>query len=166
MASGTLLCRFGAPAGQPPATGFATPDVRNGLFVLDFDAVAAEYTHFVDVLPPTYGGGGLTVKLRWMASTAVSGTVRWWVTIERHQRGVDDSDADSFSAGVNVGTAAIAPCGTEMETVIVLPAGAAMDNLQVGERFRLRTFRDAAGTTGVDDMAGDAELVQVDVYET
>lgn len=163
MASGALLCRFGAAANMPSATGYATPDVRNGVMVLDFDAVTSEGANFLDVLPPTYSGGGLTAKLRWMASTATSGTVRWNVVIERHQRGVDDSDVDSFGPN-NFATAqaAIAPCGTEMETVIVIPAGAQMDNVVAGERFRLKVARDVAN----DDMAGDAELVQVDVYET
>lgn len=163
MASGNLLCRFGAAANQPTLVAYATPDVRNGLLVLDYDPAVSEAAVFVDVLPPAYGGGGLTIKIRWMASTATSGTVRWAVLIERHQRGVDDSDVDSFAAATfGVAQAAIAPSGTEMETTIVVAAGAAMDNLAVGERFRLKVTRDVAN----DDMAGDAELVQVDVYET
>lgn len=164
MASGNLLSRFGAAANMPPATMFATPDVRNGLLVLDFDATLSEGAIFADVLPPIYSGGGLTIRIRWMASTAVSGGVRWGVFIERHQRGVDDSDADSFAAAVYGTTQAVAPSGTEMETAITLAAGAAMDNLAVGERYRLKVARDVVHAT--DDMAGDAELVQVDVLET
>lgn len=166
MASGALLSRFGAAANQPPAASFATPDVRNGLLVLDFDAAVDESALFVDVLPPNYGGGGLTVKLRWMASTATSGMTRWQVAIERHQRGVDDSDGDSFAAAASAGSVAAGVSGSEVETVIALAAGAAMDNLAVGERFRLKVTRDADQTSGTDDMAGDAELVQVDIYET
>ena len=41
-----------------------------------------------------------------------------------------------------------------------------MDGLVVGERFRLLDRRDGSGVTGLDDMGGDAELVQVDVLET
>ena len=164
MASGTLLCAFDAQAAQPHPSNSATPDTRNGLLVLDFDAAAIEAVCFVGRLPPNYGGGGLTIKLRWMASTAVSGSVRWQLSIERHQRGVDDTDLNSFVASAMVTTAAVSPCGTEMETLISLTAGAAMDNLQIGERFRLYVFRVA--TDAGDDMAGDAELVQLDIYET
>jgi hypothetical protein len=73
---------------------------------------------------------------------------------------------DSFAAAQSAGTVAIAPSGTEMETTITITNGAAMDNLAVGERYRLKITRDADQTTGTDDMAGDAELVQVDVIET
>ena len=166
MASGALLSRFGAAANQPPVTAYATPDVRNGLMVLDFDAAVDESAVFVDTLPPTYGGGGLSIRIRWMASTATSGTTRWQAAIERHQVGTDDSDADSFAAAQSGGTAAVAPSGTEMVTTIAITNGAAMDNLVVGERFRLKVTRDADGTSGTDDMAGDAELVHVDVLET
>jgi hypothetical protein len=166
MASGNVLARFGAAANQPPAAAYATPDVRNGLLVLDFDAAVDESAVFVDALSPAYGGGGLTIKIRWMASTAISGTTRWLVAIERHQRGVDDSDVDSFVTAASAGNAAPAISGTEVETTITIANGAAMDNLAVGDRFRLKVTRDADQTTGVDDMAGDAELVQVDVLET
>jgi hypothetical protein len=166
MASGNLLSRFGAAANQPPAAAYATPDVRNGLLVIDFDAAVDESAVFVDVLPPTYGGGGLTVKIRWMASTATSGTTRWLAAIERHQRGTDDQDVDSFAAAQAAGTAAAGVSGSEVETVITLSAGANMDSLAVGERYRLKITRDADQSTGTDDMAGDAELVQVDVLET
>jgi len=164
MASGNVLSRFGAASNQPPVTAYATPDVRNGLLVLDFDAAVDESAMFVDALSPAYSGGGLTVKVRWMASTATSGQTVWKVAIERHQRGTDDSDTDSFAAPAYAGSAAIAPSGTEMETSIALTHGAAMDNLAVGERFRLKVSR--AATDGTDDMAGDAELVQVDIIET
>jgi hypothetical protein len=166
MAAGNLLCSFDPQANQPPAAAYATPDVRNGLLVLDFDPAADESAIFVSRLPPTYGGGGLTIKIRWMASTATTGTTRWLAAIERHQRGSDDSDADSFAAGGGAGSVAAAICGSEVETTIALTAGAQMDNLAVGERFRLKITRDADQSTGTDDMAGDAELVQVDVLET
>ena len=166
MASGNLLQQFDMAAHQAPSSGYATPDVRNGLLVLDFDATVDESTVFVGRLPPNYAGGGLTVKLRWMASTATSNTVRWEAAIERHQRGTDDQDADSFAAAQSAGTAAVAPSGTEMETTIAFTSGAQMDGLVAGDRFRLKITRDANGTSGTDDMAGDAELVQVDVFET
>lgn len=166
MASGNLLCPFDAAANQPPAANYATPDVRNGLLVLDFDPAADESAIFVGRLPPNYAGGGLTVKIRWMATSATSGSSRWQAAIERHLRGTDDQDADSFASAQSAGTAAVSPTGTEMETTITFTSGAQMDSLAAGDRFRLKITRDADGTSGTDDMTGDAELVQVDVLET
>lgn len=166
MASGQLLSRFTAAANSPPASNGATPDVRNGLLVLDFDPGTDESAVFVDTLPPNYSGGGLTIKTSWMASTATSGPARWQTAIERHQRGTDDQDADSFASAQSAGTAATSPSGTEMQTTTTHTSGANMDNLAAGERFRLKVTRDADGTSGTDDMAGDAELVMVEVFET
>lgn len=166
MASGQTLCRFTPAANQPPSSAYATPDVRNGLLVLDFDAAADENAIFVDVLPRNYGGGGLTVYIHWMASTATTGSCRWQAAIERHLAGTDDSDADSFAAAQSAGGTAVTPSGTEIVTAITFTNGAQMDSLAVGERFRLKVTRDADGTSGTDDMAGDAELVAIEIKET
>lgn len=166
MASGNTIAIFSPHHNQPPAASYATPDVRNGLLVLDFDAAADESAIFVGVLARHYGGGGLTVDLHWMATTAVTGTCRWQVSIERHQAGTDDSDADSFATANSAGTAAPATSGSEAVTSIAFTSGAQMDSLAAGERFRLKVSRDADGTSGTDDMAGDAELTMVEVRET
>lgn len=166
MASGNTLLTFTPQANNPPSSGYATPDIRGGLFVLDFDPTTDETAIFVGILPRNYAGGGLTVSLHWMASSAVSGSTRWDVAIERHQAGVDDQDTDSFATSVTAGTAAASPSGTEMITALAFTNGAAMDSLAVGERFRLRVRRDADQTSGTDDMAGDAELSSIEIRET
>lgn len=166
MASGATLLVFTTAANQPPAAAYATPDLRNGLLVLDFDPAVDESAIVVGILPRVYGGGGITVYLHWMATTAVAGSCRWQVAFERHQPGTDDSDADSFAAPQSAGGVAPAVSGAELVTAIPFTDGAQLDGLLAGERFRLKVTRDADGTSGTDDMAGDAELVAIELKET
>lgn len=166
MASGNTLCVFTAQSNMPPAANAATFDVRNGLLVLDFDAATDEAAIFAGILPRHYAGGGLTVYLHVMATSATSGASRWEVSIERHQAGTDDQDSDSFAAAQSVGITAVSPSGTEVVGSVAFTSGAQMDSLAAGERFRLKVSRDANGTTGTDDMTGDAELVAVEIKET
>lgn len=169
MATGQTLCRFTPQNNQPPAANYATYDVRNGLLVLDFDKNTDESAIFVDILPRNYGGGGLTVTIHWMSTANITGAVIWEASFERHQAGTDDSDSDSFAAARTVSSTAVGvggSAGTEMVASIAFTDGAQMDNLAVGERFRLKISRDANGTNGTDDMDGDAELVCVEIKET
>lgn len=165
MASADLLCVFTPHSNNPPSSNYATFDTRNGLLVLDFDASTDESALFTGVLPPNYAGGGLSVSLHWMATSATSGSCRWQTAVERHQAGTDDQDSDSFAAANSAGTAAAAPSGTEMVTAVTHAAGGQMDSLAAGERFRLKVTRDADGTSGTDDMVGDAELVIIRITE-
>lgn len=71
MASGQTLLVFTPGCNQPPATGYATPDARNAQWVLDFDDTADETALFSAVMPRHYSGGGLTVTIGWMATSAV-----------------------------------------------------------------------------------------------
>jgi hypothetical protein len=164
MASGNSLVAFEPTDNRPPAANYATPDERNGHPVLDFDAAAAESAIFASVLPRHYGGGGLTARIAWMASTATSGNVLWTVGVERDDAALD-LDADSFATAVS--SAAIGAAGTSgfpVYTDIPLTSGAQIDSLAIGEHFRLRVTRDAAA--GGDTMAGDAELLSVELRET
>lgn len=161
MATGQTLNRFTPQGNQPPAASYATPDVRNSICVLDFDAAADEAAVFVDVLPRNYGGGGLTVYLHWAASSATSGTCRWGVQFER---GDTDMDADSFATAQAATGAANGTSGIVTTTTITMSSGANMDSLAAGEAFRLRITRDA--NNGSDTMTGDAQLVAVEIRET
>lgn len=163
MASGNTLCRFTAASNQPPASAFATPDVRNSILVLDFDAATDESAVFVDVLPRSYAGGGLTVMINAMHTSATTGTSRWQAQIERSNT---DLDADSFAAAESAANTVSGTSGIITTATITFTDGAQMDSLAVGETFRLKITRDADGTSGTDDAAGDAELVSVEIKET
>lgn len=162
MASGNTLYSWTALANEPPTSSGATLDFRNGQPVLDFDEASTETAIFSGVLPRHYAGGGVTITITWMASTATSGNVIWETAFER---GTTDLDSDSFATAVQ-GSAAGAngTSGIVTQTAIAHTNGAQMDSLAVGERFRLRLQR--IGGNGSDTMSGDAEVLAVEIRET
>ncbi|KKK66970.1 hypothetical protein LCGC14_2958730, partial [marine sediment metagenome] len=91
MASGDTLAYFNALNGEPPASSFATHDTRNGVPVLDFDATADESIEFGGFMPRHYGGGGITVTVGWMATTATGGTISLDVALKSI---IDDDKAE------------------------------------------------------------------------
>lgn len=163
MASGQTLIVFTPQNNQPPSSAYATPDVRNGVLVLDFDASSDESAVFVGVLPRNYAGGGLTATIHAMLSSATSGSVRWQAQIERMNT---DEDSDSFATAQSAAQTASGTSGIITTAAITFSSGANMDSLAVGEPFRLKVTRDADGTSGTDDATGDAELVAVELKET
>lgn len=163
MASGDTLVVFVPQAGMPPATNYATFDQRNSRLVADFDAATDESLVFRGVLPRNYASGGITVNLIWMATSATSGSCRWATSFERCNT---DQDADSFATANTAGGTANATSGITTTTAIAHTDGAQIDSVAVGEEFLLKVTRDADGTSGTDDMTGDAELVAVELKET
>ena len=164
MASGDTLVVFTPLHNEPPSSNAATIDLRNQHAVLDFDAATDESARFGGVMPRNYGGGGVTVTLIWMASTATSGAVVWNVSWERHADDAFDLDSDGFAA-VNAATDTAANVSGEVSyPTIAFTDGADMDSVAVGESFRLNVTRDA--DNGSDDMAGDAALLRVEIKET
>ncbi|MBK9711545.1 MAG: hypothetical protein IPO81_09515 [Kouleothrix sp.] len=164
MASGNSLLIFTPLNNQPPASSYATLNVRNSHATLDFDAASNESALFGAVLPTHYAGGGLTVVLMWMAATATSGNVVWNAAIERHQQTTDDLDSDSFATAQAATAAAPGTSGQVQYTTITFTSGAQMDSLAAGESFRIKVTRDAANVS--DTMAGDAQLLRAFIKET
>lgn len=167
MATGETLAVFTPLHNEPPTSVPATLDLRNNIPVLDFDAATDEEAIFGGFLPNNYDGGGLTITLVWMASTATSGSCVWQVDIERWEDDAVDLDSDSF-VGLNNGGQDTAPTvsGEVSYDDVTFTDGADMDSLAKNEAFRLKVRRDADSTAATDDMAGDAELARVIVKET
>lgn len=166
MASGNTLCIFQALANEPPTSNYATLDTRNAQPCLDFDASTDESAIFSGILPRHYSGGGLTVSILWAATSAITGTCRWNASIERQEDEGQDLDSDGFATAQAAGATAPGTSGALQYTDITFTNGAQMDSLAAGERFRLKITRDADGTGGTDDMAGDAELFAVEIRES
>lgn len=166
MASGDTLCFFSPLANEPPAANFATPDLRNGHPVLDFDSTVDEEAVFTGVLPSGYAGGGLTVLCRWLFTSATSGTISVQAAIETMQGGGHDLDADDFAAFQAGSATANATSGVISTSTITFTNGAQMDNLAAGGAFRLKIRRDADDTVGTDNAAGDAELLGISISES
>lgn len=165
MASGDTILVLTPLHNEPPSANAATIDLRNQHAVLDFDAAADESAVFGGIMPRNYAGGGVTITLVWMASTATTGNVIWNTAFERHQDDAFDLDADGFAA-VQASAASAAPSasGETSYDMITHTDGAQMDSVAVGESFRLKVTRDA--DNGSDTMAGDAELLRVEIKET
>lgn len=166
MASGDALAYIHPWSLEAPTANFFTRDLRNGHPVADFDASTDETGYATLRLPGHYSGGGLTVTLSVAATSATSGASRWEVAIERIQAGTLDIDADSFASAKSTGITANGTSGVPTTGTISFTSGAEMDSLAAGEQYRVLIRRDANGTTGTDDMTGDAELVGAWVTET
>jgi hypothetical protein len=164
MASGQTLVSMTGIDGVGPATNFATLDTRNAHPVLDFDATTEEAAYFEFVLPSQYGGGGLTVFVHWLATSAVSGGVTWGGSLERQAEAGDDLDADSFATEQTATETTNATSGKVIVTPITFTNGTNMDSLAVSESARLKIARKVAD--GGDDMTGDAELLKIEIRET
>lgn len=164
MASGDTLATFHPYQNEPPASAFATIDLRNAHPVLDFDAATDESAVFTAVMPRHYGGGGVTVKIIWAATSATSGDVRWQTAFERV---IDqDIDADGFATAQSGFGTANATSGIPTQSNIAHTDGAQIDSIGIGDVFRLKVTRDADGTSGTDDLVGDAEFLMAEVRET
>lgn len=164
MASGDTLLSFHPFANEPPATNPATPDLRNAHPCLEFDAATAEDAIFTGILPRNYAGGGVTIEIHWAADTAITGDVVWETAFERIGEGSQDIDADGFATGNTVTATAPGTSGFVDKAPRAHTDGAQMDSVAVGEAFRLRVRRLAADAG--DTMAGDAQLVGVEIRET
>ncbi len=163
MASGDTLLIFSPHDDEPPASNFATLDLRNGHPVLDFDDTANESAVFSGVMPRTYGGGGLTVYIHFSMTSATSGDVDWDVAFERIGDQQQDLDSDGFAAVNSVDNTTVPGTSGLVDIVnVTFTDGADMDSIAVGEKFRIKITRDAAS----DTATGDAELAAVEIKET
>ncbi|MHC4500358.1 MAG: hypothetical protein ACYS21_14740, partial [Planctomycetota bacterium] len=98
MASGDTLLIFTPLHNEPPASNYATLDIRNQHPVLDFDAATNESAVLTGVMLRNYTGGGITVYLHYAMSSAISGDVDWDVAFERIGDGQQDIDSDGFAS--------------------------------------------------------------------
>lgn len=165
MASGDTLVVLGPYSNEPPATVYATLDMRNSRPCLDFDQDAVEAAVFSFILPRHYAGSGITVYLHWAATSATTGNVIWRTSFERTGQDIQDADADSFATAVT--WSAQATSATDGNIVIDDQGhtnGAQIDSIVVGELCRLKIER--VGTDGSDTMTGDAELYAIELKET
>ena len=166
MASGDTLCVFFPADGEPPSSNYATLDLRSGVLVLDFDDSTDESMHFAGFMPRHYDGGGITVTVGWMATTATSGTISLDVGFKSVTDDADDLDSKSFAAVNNANPTTASATGEVDYIAITFTDGADMDSVAAGEYFRMIVTRDANGTTSTDDLSGDMELVFVEIKET
>jgi hypothetical protein len=163
MASGNSLAVHLPQDNEPPASNYATLDARNSILVLDYDAATQEGAVFRGVLPSQYAGGGVTIDLFWMATSATSGDVKWEAAWEENDTSNNDLDSDAFGTASTQTTTANGTSGKVAKSAITI-SHANMGSPAAGDPYRLRVRRLAADAA--DTMTGDAELMSLHVKET
>lgn len=169
MASGSQVVHVLATL--PPAANAATMAVRAGGSTpaetvphFEFDDTAIEYMDFLCYLTG-YAGGGITLTLPWMATSATSGSVVWGAAIRRIADDAEDIDtAHTYDFNNASADAAPSASGEVSYPTIAFTHGADMDSWADGELAIVRVRRDP--TNGSDDMVGDAELIDLLGRET
>lgn len=171
MASGDTLAVFNATSGIPTATAGATIGRRSGgstpaeqFYILEFDAASDENVDFRGVMPQHYGDGGLTCRIVWGAATATTGNVVWNLAFRSIEDDAEDIDSSHTYTANAVTDAAPSAAGEYTAAVITFTDGADMDNVDAGDPFILRLTRNA--DNGSDTMAGDAQVVSIEIRET
>lgn len=145
---------------QPPTSNPAGLGWVNNRPVLTFADTPSQVAIFTALLPASYAGGGLQVRVGW-AAAAVTGTVGWLVSIERIGTTLD-TDTDSFASDQTITAATVSgTSGVLTVTSVTIADGADMDSLAAGELFRIRITRDTAN----DNAAGLAYLHFVEILE-
>lgn len=163
MASGDTLVIFYPNDNEPPASDYATLDLRNSHPVLDFDDTTNESAVFSFVMPQNYSGGGLTLKIGYSMTSATSGDIDIDAALERIGDQQLDVDSDSFAAVNSVDDTTVPGTSGNVDVVqITFTDGADMDSLAAGELGRLKITRDAVS----DTASGDLELHFVEIRET
>lgn len=166
MASGDSLVVIKPAMAEFPSSNYPTFDVRNTALVLDFDDSTDETCYFRCTMPRHYDGGGVTVSVRWMATSATTGTISLDVAFMSITDDADDIDTKSFAAANNVNPTTASASGEADYVDIAFTDGADMDSVAAGEEFFLLVRRDADGTTSTDSMTGDMELLGIEIRET
>lgn len=147
---------------MPPAANNAQMTVRAGgstpgerLRVFAFDAATIEYMDYLCELQ-NYAGGGLTIGLKWSATSATTNVTRWSAAIRRLADDAEDIDTSQTYDFNDVDCTAPTVSGENSYDTITFTNGVDMDSLANGEMFILRIRRNASHAN--DNMTGDAEL--------
>lgn len=164
MASGDTLLIFHPYNNEPPSSAYATLDYRNLHPVLDFDPATDESAVFSAVMPQHYEAGGVAVYLHFSAATASAGSIVWNSAFERIGEGIQDVDSDGFATAQSVDSDTSVTSGEVTVASLTHTDGTQMDEVAVGELFRIKITRDA--NNGTDIMDGDAELHAVEIRES
>lgn len=162
MSSGNTLLTFSPQHNEPPASNFATFDIRNQHPILDF--ALNEIGVFSGVLPRNYAGGGVTIYLHYAMTSAVANDIKLETYFERIGDQQQDIDSDGFAAAQNTGDITVPGASGNVDIITTTHTnGAQMDSLAVGEGFRLKIKRIAVAGT---DASGDLELRFIEIKET
>ncbi|NOY30812.1 MAG: hypothetical protein GXP28_11785 [Planctomycetes bacterium] len=160
MASGDSLLVFDPLSNRPPTANYASVDLRSGFIVLDFDDTTDEKALFHAVLPSHYSGGQLLAVVTWTSSTATTGDVQFRVEATRLSSGANLDTLPAIDGSGNVTSSAPTTSGQLVvsETPPISVGGAVAGDLALIDLTRL-------ASTGTDTLAGDTEVVLLEIRE-
>lgn len=151
---------FTARDNNPPATNYATFDTRNSIGTLHFDGLTNEAAVFVGIMPESASYANLQARLKWITTSAVSGSVMWGVKWEQMTTDLDSDDWSSVTELVHtIAGPGSTASGVPYTTAITCTG--AFDSITGGDMYRLYVYRGA--TASSDDITTDVELVAVEV---
>ena len=160
MASNETLFVFDPLSNRPPATSFASVDLRGEFVVLDFDASTNEKAQFHAIVPSHYTGGDLNAVVTWTSSTATSGNAKLNVELTRLGAGVN---LDALPAPGGSAELVVSAPSTSGNLAVDSTDAIALGGLTPGDTLRVLVTRLA--TDAADTMTGDLELVSLELRE-
>lgn len=154
---------FTPTSAEFPTSGFASPSVINERPVLAFDATTDENIYWTDIAPAGLSGA-ITVVVSYIMASATTGAVRFQAAIEA----ITDGDATDLDATTSFDTdnsngATVPGTAGHIDQLSITMTNA--DSLAAGDYYRVRLRRDADGTSGTDDAAGDCYVVAVELRD-
>lgn len=147
-------------ANHPPAANFATLDMRGEFLVMDFDATTNEQAEFHAVVPSHYKGANLKLLATWTSSSATSGNAKLRIEVTRVEAGTNLDSLPAVDATEDLTVAAPGTSGVLVQSEF---AAITVSGLAAGDLLRVQVTRLASD--GADTMAGDLELVAIEVRE-
>lgn len=154
---------FKPQAAEFPTSNFAPFDKVNARPVLMFDAATDETAYWTDIAAQGFTGA-VTVVVSYMMASATSGAVRFQAQIEAITDG-DATDLDATTSFDTANSAGATVPGTAgyIDQLSITMTNA--DSIAAGDYFRLSINRDADGTSGTDDAAGDCYVLSVELRD-
>jgi len=147
--------RFKLPASNYPSETF------EGLFYsLDFDASTEESSYAQEIIPFRWAvGTNIKIEINWFHDTADNGKVVWGVEYKAIKKGEAITGSGTTITQTSAGNHTADKLITTIFDTSVLGS-----NLEQGDLFAVRVFRDAADAN--DTLAEDARLLQVHFHFT
>jgi hypothetical protein len=132
--------------------------------VLAYDDGTIEGIAWQRFVPLIYTAGtAFSLKIYWVADTAIAGDVIWAAAFERDNAAGHDIDADDFAA-LQTAAASTAPgVAGVIQVASIAFTNAQADAVVAGNPFRL--FIQRTASAGGDTMVGDAQLVRAVLEE-
>lgn len=125
---------------------------------LVFDASTDEMCYWQTRMPPDYASAPV-MKVQYKMASATSGAVRFEGRVAAVTPGdATDLDAEALATTNSAGDTVPSTAGYLKEASISLTNA---DSLTAGDFVIFSLRRDADGTTGTDDAAGDCEVLEV-----